>query len=225
MSKTVKVNWKRSGIFWGLVLIGAAVMLILNGIGVNLGYEISVWRIILGVLCLSWLVDSIVEGEFAELPFPLAFMFLIFEPTIAHAIGHENNDLISNWTVLLAALLLTIGLHIILPDKKGKNVKVAGSTTVYLDASDLSNASIHDNLGSIQAYITNCEAYRGDGCVRINDNLGKVVLHVPSNWDVRVEASDNLGAINSPEPKDGVYDHSLSVIVTDNLGAVNIVND
>ncbi|MBQ7715820.1 MAG: hypothetical protein IJT70_08145 [Clostridia bacterium] len=225
MSKTVKFNWKRSGIFWGLVLIGAAVMLILNGIGVDLGYEISVWRIILGVLCLAWLVDSIVEGEFAELPFPLAFMFLIFEPTIAHAIGHNGDDLISNWTVLLAALLLTIGLHIVLPDKKGKSVKLSGSTTLYFDASDLSNAHIHDNLGSVHAYVTNCEAYQGNGCIRISDNLGKVVLHVPSNWNVSVEASDNLGVINSPEPKDGVYDNSLSVIVTDNLGSVSIVND
>lgn len=227
MKKNLNVKLKfGTGIFWGIVLIGAAVLLILNGIGVNLGYGISVWRIILGTLCVAWLVVTIVELRFTEIAFPLAFIFLIFEPTIAHALGREDNKLISTWTVLLAAFLLTVGLKAIFSGKlrRGKSTSF-GKKTLYFDAADLSSAEICDNLGFVQAYITNKEAYAEDGTIAIRDNLGKIELHIPSNWNVTVNSHDNLGKISVDDQEDGVFDKSITVDVRDNVGSVNIVFD
>lgn len=225
MKKNHNVNLKfGTGIFWGIVLIGAAVLLILNGIGVNLGYGISVWRIILGTLCVAWVVVTIVELRFTDLPFPFAFLFIIFEPTIAHALGREDNKLISTWIVLLAALLLTVGLKAIFSGKIRKTSSI-GSKTLYFDAADLESAEIKDNAGSVQAYITNKEAYTGDGTIVIRDNLGKITLHIPSNWNVTVNSRDNLGKVSVADQEDGVFDNSITVDVRDNVGSVNIVFD
>lgn len=226
MKKNHNVNLKfGTGIFWGIVLIGAAVLLILNGIGVNLGYGISVWRIILGTLCVAWLVVTIVELRFTEIAFPVAFTFLIFEPTIAHALGREDNKLISTWTVLLAAFLLTVGLKAIFSGKLKRNSSSIGSKTLYFDAADLDEAEIRDNAGSVQAYITNKEAYTGDGTIVIRDNLGKITLHIPSDWNVTVNSRDNLGKVSVADQEDGVFDNSITVDVRDNVGSVNIVFD
>lgn len=224
---SIKRTWKsRTSVFWGLVFIGAAVLLILNGIGVNLGYGISVWKIILGVICLAWLVDTLVERRFTEIAFPLAFLFLIFESTIAHAIGRTDGNLISDWTVILAALLVTIGLKALIPDRGGRKfLGKSGSTSIYLDASDLSDAEIRDNAGSVQAHITNREAYRGDGVITIRDNLGKVDLYLPSNWNIVVNCRDNLGKVNVPDQDDGVFDKSITIEVRDNIGSVNVKYD
>ena len=215
-------------LFWGVVLIGAAVLLILNGVGVNLGYGINVWRILGGVLCLACIVDRIAEGRFTETIIPLAFLFLIFEPTIAHAIGRADDDLklIPTWTVILAALLLTIGLKVIFRERSGVITSgKLGSSSVYFDGADLSNAEICDNLGSVHAYVTNPEAYDGNGTITVRDNLGKVKIHLPSNWNVVAESSDNLGSVSIPKQKDGIFDETISLKIRDNLGGIEVIFD
>jgi len=212
-------------LFWGLVLIGAAVLLILNGIGVDLGYGVNVWRILGGVLCLACIVDRIVEKRFTDLVIPLAFLFLIFEPTIAHAIGRSDDDLtlIPTWTVIFAAVLLTFGLKTIFRGSDGKKHSRFGSSTIYLDGADLSGATITDNMGKVEAYITNKEAYSGEGTITICDNLGSVRLHIPANWNVVANCSDNMGRVSIPEQDDGVFDKTVTIDIRDNLGSIEVI--
>ena len=104
----------RNGLFFGIILVCAAVALILDGLGISIsGAQISAWSIVGGVLCLAWLVVEIVELKFSHIFFPLAFIFLLFEGQIATWLGHDDPNLISNWLVLLAALLLTIGVGVL----------------------------------------------------------------------------------------------------------------
>ncbi len=215
-------------IFWGVVLIGAAVLLILNGLGVDLGYGVGVWRIIGGVLCLACIVDRIAEARFTETIIPLAFLFLIFEPTIAHAIGRpdDNLNLIPTWTVILAAILLTIGLKVIFREKSGIITSgKLGASNVYFDGADLSDAEIRDNMGTVQAYVTNPEAYDGNGHITIRDNMGSVKLHLPSNWNVVANCHDNMGRVTIPEQKDGVYDRTVRLDISDNMGGIEVIFD
>ena len=213
-------------IFWGIVLIGAAVLLILNGVGVDLGYGVNVWRILGGVLCLACIVDRIVERRFTELVIPLAFLFLIFEPTIAHAMGRDDNNLtlLPTWTVILAALLLTIGLKVIF---RGSSHVLSsgkiGTSSIYLDGADLENAEIKDNLGKVDAYITNKDAYDGNGKITIRDNLGSIKLHIPKDWNVVANCSDNLGRVSIPEQNDGVFDKTVTIEIRDNLGQTEVI--
>ncbi len=213
-------------IFWGVVLIGAAALLILNGLGVDLGYGVNVWRIIGGVLCLACIVDRVAERRFTDIVIPLAFLFLIFEPTIAHAIGRPDDDLnlISTWTVILAALLLTVGLKVIFREKSGIVTSgKLGSSSVYFDGADLSDAEICDNMGTVQAYVTNPEAYEGNGKITISDNMGSVKLHLPSNWNVVANCHDNMGRVTIPEQKGGVYDRTLRIDIYDNMGGIEVI--
>ena len=214
-------------IFWGLVLIGAAVFLILGDLGVEVKYKLEPWRIVLGVFCLVAFVKQIINLRLAEAVFPLAFLFMIFEPLIAHLIGSESSDLISNWTVLLAALLMTIGLKSILPKKlDGRSQSVRFSrSTVYLDGSELENAIISDNAGSTNVYISNTDAYCGDGTIRITDNVGSIKLHLPGTWNVILEHNDNIGRVSISEQESESFEQSIKVEVYDNVGSVRILFD
>lgn len=224
MSSIKKKTITRSKLFWGFALIGAAVFIVLGGLGIDLGNGINFWTVLLGLLCLTWLVGNIAEGSIPGLVFPLAFLFLIFEPTIAGAMGREDPDIISNWIVILAALLLTIGLKVLIPGKHGgKKFIEIGSKTVMLDGADLSGAEISDNIGPTDVYITNTEAYTGGGHITISDNVGKVRLYLPKNWNAVLTVEDNIGKIDVPEQEDGVYDQSISIEVTDNVGTVSVI--
>jgi hypothetical protein len=50
MSEKKWIRKTRDGVFWGVILLLAAVLLIMQGIGIDFGYEFSVWRIILGLI-------------------------------------------------------------------------------------------------------------------------------------------------------------------------------
>ena len=226
MGRVVK---QKSGtsIFWGLFLIGAAVFLVLGDLGVEPEYKLAPWRIVLGFLCFVALVKQIINLRLAETVFPLAFLFMIFEPMIAHLIGNESSDLISNWTVLLAALLMTIGLKSILPKKLGGRTQPVTllRSTVYLDGSELENAVISDNTGSTNVYISNTDAYTGDGMIRITDNIGSIRLHLPGTWNVILEHDDNIGRVSISEQERESFEQSIKVKVCDNVGSVRILFD
>ena len=208
-------------VFWGVVFILAAVLLILDGVGVELGHGVTPWRIIIGVLLLGWTVYELVQLKIASIFFPLAFLFLAFEAPIGNAIG-KGEDIISNWVVLLAALLLTIGFSAILPKQKWTHAKRLGRTGMYLNAeSDLRDARIDDNMGNVHVYITNRGAYDGNGVITVTDNIGTVTLHIPGTWLVSTRSSDNIGKVIIP-PQDYECSKGITLVVRDNIGTVTV---
>lgn len=223
---TVKLKTKKN-ILVGLLLIGAAVLLILGDLGLQFKYHLETWRIVLGLLCLAIFVERLLKLRLPETVFPLAFLFMIFEPLIAQLVGSESSNLISNWTVLLAALLLTIGLEVILPEKFCGGQRSVGfeRSALYLEASELADATISDHAGSTNVYVSNTDAYPGDGTIRITDNVGSIKLHLPGTWNVILEHSDNLGRVSMSEQEGEVFDQSITVKVYDNVGSVKILFD
>ena len=228
-------------LIWGFALIFAAVFIILDSAGVNFGITLSPWRIILGALLLAWIVALCVKLRFTDLFFPLAFLFLVFEGPIAAAVGREDGDLINNWIVLLAALMLTIGFKAVFSrhgavqiggksggsgdgcgastgEVKGK----LGSTVIYLSGKTLGEQHIHDNMGKVEVFFTDKNDYAGDGIIRIHDNLGAITLHLPTEWDVVTQMNDNLGKVNIPQ-KDSSGGKQITLCIHDNLGSIGAV--
>lgn len=236
-----KWNNKSFGlIIWGFALIFAAVLLILNGMNVDLGVELTPWRIVLGVLLLAWIATLCVKLKFTDIFLPLAFLFLVFEGPIANAVGKPDGDLIPTWIVIVSALLLTFGFKAVFSkngvvtvghsknndgENGGRSTTAGGkigSSSVYFDAADLSDCVVSDNLGTVHVYISNRENYAGEGMITVKDNLGTVTLHLPREWDVVVQASDNLGRVTVP-PKDASGEKSVTLVVNDNLGGISVV--
>ena len=218
-------------IFWGLVLILAAVLLILDGAGLPLGGGLRPWRIILGVLLLAWLVWEIIRLKFTEIFFPIAFLFIVFQSPLAQAVGHGSDEFLSPWVVILAAVLLTIGFQFLFKKKdvrisvepdEDKTEKRIGEETIYFDASDLSNVEIRDHIGTVNVCISNLEAYTGGGKITVRENLGEVKLHIPNEWDLAVSAKSNLGKVTVPDHT-APGGKTLSVEITKNLGEISVI--
>ena len=223
-----------SAIVWGLVLVLAAVVLILDDAGVPIGFGISPWRIILGVLLFAWLVYEVIRLRFTEIFFPIAFLFILFQKPIAKEVGYGKGRFLSPWIVLLAALLLTIGMQILFKRKSeviinGHTVTAGkkggdriGNQTIYFDATDLSNVEIREHIGTVDAYISNKETYPGDGKITVTENLGMVKLHLPNEWNIVTYTKENLGKISIPD-HEATGDKSITIVVTENLGEVSVV--
>lgn len=90
--------------FWGAFLVLAGIFLIMCQLG--LLPEAGVITILLAIACVAMLISGIFHLSFAAILFSLAFLGILFDDTL----GITE---ITPWTVLIAALLGTIGLNLI----------------------------------------------------------------------------------------------------------------
>lgn len=100
---------KNRNIFRGVLLIAIAIFLILNQAGL-ITAGISAWNIVLGGFFVGLLIRGIAEHSFPGIFFPLAFLWIIFDDVL----GFHG---ISSWTVILIAVLLSVGFSYLFPQK------------------------------------------------------------------------------------------------------------
>ncbi|MBQ1846722.1 MAG: hypothetical protein II135_01845 [Clostridia bacterium] len=218
-------------IFWGLLLLGVAVVLILEGIGVGDVYGVSIPGVGLGILLITWLVYLIAKKRYymVFLPLGLFYTFVVDKP-LAKALGvtklSQDGRIVAWWIVLIASLLLCIAFRVLFTKKnvigysgKPSETHRIGDSTVYFDAADLKNALITENVGKMNVYIANKEQYEGDGIITIRENVGVITLHIPANWAVVNEVHENLGSVSIPE-NDTPAEKTITVVVTENVGRI-----
>lgn len=221
-------------IYWGLVLIAAAVLILLSCMGVNLGFIglLPVTDILLAVLLLSFSVGAIVRRNIWFIPFPLAFVFMLFEKEIAQYRGMEDENFVSNWLVLLCALLISIGLSLIFkPFCKhgGKTVFICddskgtrfGSETKYIDCTNFENYFYSVNMGDGNVYFENVENYKGNGTLSLKCRMGNINVFVPSAWCVKSDIVTNMGqtTVQNGGTPDGPV---LNITGTNKMGNIDI---
>lgn len=224
-------------IFWGVLMIALAVVLILSAVGVGFGLPagISAGEIILGLLCLSWAVRLCTGRRFTELPLPLIGMVMIFESEIATALNVESGDLAPWWLFVLVAILLSWGLKLLFPRKRRrwfrmnangnslhKESTFSGSAVHYFDCSEHFEGSVENNMGSSSVYFTNQELYAGGSTLRVENNLGSLIVHVPGDWCVTTSIDNSLGAIKIDADLEGTGSKLLTIVGENNLGSIVI---
>ena len=223
--------------FWGAILILSAIVLILEGLGISLGKGMDWWRIILGVVLVACLIYVILFRHFADIFIPLALLFLVFEYPLALLIKKEDGKIIPWWFVIIAAVLLTVGFYVISKpthflffskktEKKdsGSGSDSIGSKLLYLEADKLDGTAVRDHLGFVELYINNKKKYTSGAVVTFSDNMGKILIHIPDEWDVITQANDNLGKIDVP-PHTGTGEKNITLAIHDNLGSITVVFD
>ena len=226
---------RTSGVFWGIVLIAAAVLLILDSLAPAIGLpDLPFIRIGISAVLLAWAVKEVVKGNVKGIVFPLAFIFIVMQTNISLWCGLGGERIISAWIVLLAALLLYVGVSLIFRKsrKRARIISTAGTekmhessltTSVrYIDAAILGTVSLENNLGSLTVYIENGEAYSGGGVIRIENNIGTVEIYVPETWKVIDDIENSLGSINNSTVS--CTGAVLTVKGENNIGKVRICN-
>lgn len=95
-------------LFWGLLLILMAVFLIISKLGLVTG--ISVWSVFFTVVFAALLIRGLIKRSFFSIFFSAAFLCIIYDDQL-------GITALTPWTVLFAALLLSIGMEILFHKK------------------------------------------------------------------------------------------------------------
>jgi hypothetical protein len=202
-------TWK---IFWGIGLILAAAVLLLDAFGVITPFldvvgGISAIQIVGALLLISFIISRIIKLKFAEIFVPLALIFMIFEKNIAFYLGLESDNIINNGLLIGCAILLAIGVGILTPKRKREKVfsfksssgskhyeREGGSATTYFDCKDFVQENICNRLGETVVHFENEDEYTGGGVLNVDNKLGETVIYVSSRWNVRVNVVSHLAA-------------------------------
>ncbi len=224
---------------FGLLFIACAVFIILDAVGVSIGFlsGIPAWVLILTAVNLVWLIDEIIKLKFTDVFFPIAFIFMLLEKYIAKWCGLGKENIINNWLVFLCALLLMIGTKCLTPKRKffftkKKEHKLSGgsihsnshgsASTVYVDcASDEECVKVVNELGACNVYFSNVESYAGNKTLEVHNELGSMMIHVPSQWRIVSNITNELGSVSEPEDI-GESDKLLRISGSNELGSLRI---
>jgi predicted membrane protein len=187
----------KRNIFWGLLLIIAAILIILNQFGFFTG--ISVFEIVLTVIMVGIIIVSIRFINFWGILFPLAVILITFDEQL-------NITNFTPWPVLLTAFLISLGLSMIFNrhgsivfsinnDKSSSIVNeqdgsvVNCSTTFgecikYVNSEDFVRANIKCSFGDVKIYFDNARIPSGRADVYLDVSFGDVDLYIPRTWKI-----------------------------------------
>lgn len=166
--------------FWGVFLILAGAYLVVS----QMGYlpKVGPFTLVFTIVCLAALVSSIPHLSFGGILFPLAFIGIMYDQQL-------GITAITPWTILLAALLGTIGLNLLFGRFKkkhwhrchkhhkghwnvenGRNGENGGDSVENLDGEWV---YVRSSFGSVIRYITSDNLKRAD----IEASFGAVEIY------------------------------------------------
>lgn len=202
-------------IFWGLLFIAGAIVLILSRLGSLSG--ISLFTILFTILFIWMLLKGIAHVNFAEILFSLAFLACIYDDML-------GITALTPWTVLGAALLGSIGLNILFPRKHNWHVhhqngtaeKIIidvpdnetlhlensfGSSTKHIESEHFCNAHLETSFGELKVYYDNAIVAQQTVYTKIDAAFGKLTIYVPKTWQVQNNISCAFGSavIKNPD--------------------------
>lgn len=209
---------KKTRTFWGLFFILAAVLLVAGQLNLLGGMNIS--TILLTAFLVFSLLKSIRNKSINGVIYSIAFLCIVYAEPL-------NIEVLSPWTILLAAILCSIGCSFLFHKKEDKiyydfekesserknNSYVTFNTTFassikYIDSSNFKGGSLHCSFGSMKLYFDNAEIIEGNAYLKIDAAFSGIKLYIPKYWNIMnhmelafadvVEKTNKQPTLNAP---------------------------
>lgn len=191
---------KEKNVFMGLLLIAIAVFLILNQFGV-VALGINVWNILLAGLFIGLLLKGIKDRSFFGIFFSLAFLWLIFDDVLG--VYH-----VASGTVMIIALLLSIGFSYLFPKKQGEQKK-------KIDWEEYENG---DKVGEHQRVVDETT----ENSVYCSNTFGATTKYINSINLQRATLDCSFGEIKAYFDNAVVQNQSVEICVHVSFGSIEL---
>lgn len=229
---------KKERIFWGVLFIVIGIFLIIS----KLGYfpNVNAFSLLLTVLLVVVIVKSIYHLNFAGILFPIAFICIIYDKQL----GITS---ITPWTVLIAALLGSIGLSMIfhkhiewcntkyihedyefdkidVEDEGHIRFKTSfGGSIKYINTNKFEQADFKCSFGALKVYFDNAVMSNNNAVVRLDASFSGVELYVPKSWKLDNKANVFLGAVDEKNRSNEVAANILTLVGDISFSGVEII--
>lgn len=231
---------KKKDIFWGLILVLAAIMIIVD----RLGFfpQISAFKIVVTIILIAVMLKSITRVRFAGILFPIALLCILYAK-------EWNITALTPGPVLLTALLGSIGLSMIFkknnywckhswshhgeenfsevinePDGNVVNCSASfGSSMKYINTDNLEKANIKCSFGAMKVYFDKAVISSGHADIYLDVSFSGVELYIPKTWKVIYDVNTTLGGIDEKNRNAGADLPVVTLKGNISLGGVEII--
>lgn len=220
-------------ILWGilLMLLGVGLIFLTVFPEISLFDVVPVWKLLVGVLLLYWLLKRVLFGkrlaDRLDVFFPLAIGVLVFEKEIGTALG-LGEDFISTGAVIIIALLFTVATRLLFGGiGKKRTDKVScnpadgdrpGPDTVYAQGCDAEN-----RFGNM----TVCFDLSVGNAFRVDSSFGKTTVLFQNVGDgtdtspIELYIDNSFGKVNVYVPENWAVDCRM----TSDFGEKKVTTD
>lgn len=221
---------KKDNIYWGLLFLIGGIFLIISKLGF-LG-DVNVFSLVIAILLVGIIIKSVISAHFSGIFFPVAFIAILFDEKL-------GITAVTPWTVLFAALLLTIGANLLFGKKRfnkfyhksyvdgnnfcGKqsistedegNIRIDTSfqgCTKYINSKNFERCDVDCSFASLKIYFDNAVMKNENAILNMDVSFGGVEIYVPKGWRVVNNASCSFGAINEKNKINSVITNTLTI--------------
>jgi len=203
-------------IFWGILLLAGAVLLLLDSADILNFNGLTPLNIIFGAILLGCFIQSALSISYPGMLFSLAFLCILFSKPF-------GLQAITPWPVLIAATLGSVGLSLLFPKKHkwekqyGKyNSSVASKSTVkseangeyinfatsfgatvkYITSDNLKEVNASCKFGAMEIYFDNAIIQDESATLNLYSEFSGVEIYVPKEWDVENNVQATLGGMD-----------------------------
>ncbi len=226
---------------WGVFLIVAAFYLLGSGLGwIGGASDFGFWDLLLTFFFGLMLVKGIIKRSFGKIFFSLAFLGIIYDEPL-------GIEAITPWTVLFAALLLTIATNLLFPKKHKKKYSdkvdacfssdsencsgerldfnvTFGEASKYISSDNFIHADCKCCFGELNVYLDNAMIQGPCADISVDLKFGEMTLYVPKQWRVNCNVSKAFGEIQEQGQCSAQEDAKvLNMDGNVNFGELNII--
>jgi len=201
---------------WAGFFICAAVLLVINQLGIFPG--ISLFSMLCTIVLVPVFIVSLAHLNSFGIFFSAAFLLILYDQPL-------HIEQLTPWTVLIAALLLSIGFTFLIRPRhwphwhskdgpfwgyrgdrfqdcaesvNGEDVSCSvnlGSSSKYLYSPSLKSASLNCSLGSLKVFFDQSLPHP-QGCeIFLDCSMGSIELYIPKTWKVIFDVETSLAGI------------------------------
>ena len=229
---------KKESIFWGVLFILGGIFLIIS----KLGYfpNMHVFSLLLTVFLVAVIGKSLLRLNFQGILFPIAFICIIYDKQL-------GLTAITPWTVLMAALLGSIGLSMIFhkhvkwinhnhnhEDYKFEKIDIEdeshvgfknsfGASIKYINTDSFEQADFNCSFGAMKVYFDNAIMSNENAIVRINASFSGIELYIPKTWSVNDKTNVFLGAVSEKNRSNQTTTNTLTLVGDISFSGVEII--
>lgn len=238
---------KKKSIYFGILIILLGISLLLDGLGVfdniKIFESITAFEIVIGLILAGIFVNGVMHIRFGQIFFSLAFIGIVFDAEL-------GITAVTPWIILIVALFLTIGMHIIFDGKKLKNhiygynkgdfisdvsggnldgenlfYKVSfGDATKYAVSKEFKTGLFECYFGDLDVYF-NDTIIKGDtATITVNVKFGDMTLYIPRSWNVESNVNSTFGDVEYSGIREDTNEPKKLIIQGDvNFGDLEII--
>lgn len=229
---------KKENLLWGILLILGGMLLIVSKLG-YLG-DVNSFNLLAAAVLAVVCIKNIFKLNFYGILFPIAFIGILFDRQL-------GITALTPWTILIAALLGSIGLSLIfdkgnpfvnikhesdnfdykiidVEDERNIRLKTSfGGSIKYINSEDFQQAELDCKFGAMKVYFDHAIIPNGKAIVRLNAAFSSVELFIPKEWKVENQIHETLSGLDEKNKSQGVGNITLVLVGNVSFSGIEII--